>query len=98
MVPRRSASSFGIAMRKPLVKVWAVEEIERFKRLITEGYSVSRCSAALNRPSNSIKNQARKLGFVMRGTRAVKAEQRARIADAEKNLPPGSQRFDGSRI
>jgi hypothetical protein len=84
-------------MRKPIIRSWTAEEISRFKTMVAEGASVARCSAAFNRSIVSIRSQARRLGVEIPGTRLVKAAQKAKIENAERNLPRGSQRFDGSR-
>ena len=84
-------------MRKPIVRGWSTDELERLKQLANAGASVTRCAAAVNRSSASIRSQARKLGIPLAGTRAVRAVQKARISAAERDLPPGSQRFDGRR-
>ena len=85
-------------MRKPLTKAWSDEECARLSAMVLAGASVSRCSAAFNRPTNSVRNQARRLGTPFPGSRAAKAVKMAKIAAAEKSLPPGSQRYDGSRV
>ena len=85
-------------MRKPLTKAWSPEECARLQQLVLSGASVTRCSAAFNRPTNSVRNQARRLGTPFPGTRATKAIKMAKITAAEKHLPPGTQRYDGSRV
>jgi hypothetical protein len=84
-------------MRKPIVKGWKEEEIARLKEIADSGASITRCAASLNRSTISIRNQARKLGLVFEGIRKTRSLQRAKIAAAERTLPPGCQRFDGSR-
>ncbi|CAN5261070.1 hypothetical protein BH11PSE4_BH11PSE4_24690 [soil metagenome] len=85
-------------MRKPLTKAWTDEECARLIDMVKAGASVSRCSAAFNRPTNSVRNQARRLGTPFPGSRATKAIKMAKINAAEKHLPPGAQRYDGSRV
>jgi hypothetical protein len=85
-------------MRKPLTKAWSEEECTRLQQMVLAGASVSRCSAAFNRPTNSVRNQARRLGTPFAGSRATKAVKMAKIAAAEKLLSPGAQRYDGSRV
>jgi hypothetical protein len=85
-------------MRKPLSKAWSDEECARLMQMVRAGASVTRCSAAFDRPTNSVRNQARRLGTPFAGSRANKAAKMAKIAAAEKLLPPGSQRYDGSRV
>jgi hypothetical protein len=85
-------------MRKPITAPWSDEEIIRLRQLISEGASPARCSAALSKPINSITIRARKLGLPLVGKRAAKANYRAKIADAEKQLPRGAQRNDGSYV
>jgi hypothetical protein len=85
-------------MRKPITSPWSDEEVVRLRTLVSEGASPARCSAALNKPINSITIRARKLGLPLIGKRAAKANYRARLADAERALPRGSQRNDGSYV
>jgi hypothetical protein len=85
-------------MRTPLTKAWSVEDCARLIQMVRAGVSVTRCSAAFNRPTNSVRNQARRLGVPFPGARAAKAVKMAKIAAAEKSLPPGAQRYDGSRV
>ncbi len=81
---------------KPLSKQWTESEIARLKELAAKGASTMRCSAALGRSSSSVSKMARTLGFELAGVRAVKASNRQKIAEAEKSLPPGSRRNDGT--
>jgi hypothetical protein len=85
-------------MRRPLTRAWTDEECARLQQMVQSGASVSRCSAAFNRPTNSVRNQARRLGTPFAGSRATKAVKMAKINAAEKSLPPGAQRYDGSRV
>ncbi|MDB5502638.1 MAG: hypothetical protein JWR89_2540 [Tardiphaga sp.] len=82
---------------KPLVRSWCEADLARLRQMVLAGASVSRCSAALNRPTNSVRNQARRMGVPFPGIRAVKATQKMKIAAAERTLSPGSLRYDGSR-
>ena len=85
-------------MRKPITAPWSDDEIIRLRQLVSEGASPARCSAALNKPINSITIRARKLGLPLVGKRAAQAKFRAKLADAEKRLPRGAQRNDGSYV
>jgi hypothetical protein len=85
-------------MRKPITSPWTDNDILRLRQLISEGASAARCSAALNKPISSITIRARKLGLPLIGKRAAKARFRAKLADAEKQLPRGAQRNDGSYV
>ena len=84
-------------MRRLLTKPWSPTDIDQLRRMVENGASLARCSAAFGRPSSSIKVKARALGLVLDGVRIVRARQKAQITAAESNLPRGSQRFDGSR-
>ena len=84
-------------MRRLLTKPWSPTDIDELRRMVENGASVARCSAAFGRPCSSIKVKARALGLVLDGVRIVRARQKAQIAAAESSLPRGSQRFDGSR-
>ncbi|QUS40674.1 hypothetical protein RPMA_18930 [Tardiphaga alba] len=83
---------------KPVVRRWTDEEIEKLKALAAQGASALRCSAALNRSSSSVTKTASKLGVELRGVRAVKADYRQEVEKAERDLPKGSRRNDGSRL
>jgi hypothetical protein len=83
---------------KPIVKSWTEQELVRFRQKVLSGASVTRCSAAFDRPSNSVRNQARRMGIPLVGARLMKAAQKAKIASAESKLPPGSWRYDGTRV
>lgn len=82
---------------KPIVKGWSAADIERLRLMVLAGASVTRCSAALNRPSNAVRNQARRMGTPFPGIRILKAAQKVKIAAAERTLAPGTMRYDGSR-
>lgn len=82
---------------KPIVKSWSAEDIERLRQMVLDGASVTRCSAAFNRPTNSVRNQARRMRIPFVGIRVTKAAQKLKIAAAERMLPPGSLRYDGTR-
>jgi len=79
-----------------IVRQWTSDDIEKLKRLAESGASVMRCSAALGRSSSSVTKTARTLGLQLAGVRAVKATNREKIAAAEKSMPPGSRRNDGT--
>lgn len=83
-------------MRKSITKIWSDEDIARWSRMIDAGASISRCSVALDCPTSSVRIQARKMGKPFPDIRLVKARQRTKIAEAERNLPPGSWRYDGT--
>ena len=83
---------------KPIRKPWTEAELVRFEQMVLAGASVARCSAAFNKPTTSIRNQARRMGLPLVGTRVARATQRAKIAAAESQLPPGSWRNDGTRV
>jgi len=82
---------------KLIVKGWNAADVERLRQMVLAGASVTRCSAALNRPSNAVRNQARRMGVPFPGIRVLKAAQKVKIAAAERTLAPGSLRYDGSR-
>jgi len=82
---------------KPIVKGWLEVDVLRLQALVQAGASVTRCSAALNRPSNAVRNQARRMGMPFPGIRVLKRAQKIKIAAAELTLAPGSLRYDGSR-
>jgi predicted lipid-binding transport protein (Tim44 family) len=84
-------------MRKPIVRAWTDEEIEKLKALLAAGASVTRCSAALNRASTGVRMQARKLGISVKGIRASKRISNAKIAAAE-SLLRGVWRNNGTRM
>lgn len=79
-----------------IIKHWTPEDIDKLKELAGKGASALRCAAALKRNQGSVKKQARALGIVLPGVRAVRATTKARIAEAERDLPRELQRFDGS--
>lgn len=85
-------------MRKPITHPWSDDEIALLKKLIANGVSAPRCSAVFKRPIISIRNKARSLGLKLMGVRETKAKYRAKLAKAERELPPGSWRNDGSRV
>jgi hypothetical protein len=85
-------------MRKLITSPWTDEETSRLKQLVMDGASPARCSAALNKPISSVTIRARKLGLPLVGKRAAKANFRAKLADAERGLPRGAQRNDGSYV
>lgn len=85
-------------MRKLITSPWSDEETNRLKKLVMDGASPARCSAALNKPISSVTIRARKLGLPLVGKRAAKASYRAKLADAERSLPLGAQRNDGSYV
>jgi predicted lipid-binding transport protein (Tim44 family) len=84
-------------MRKPIVRAWTDEEIEKLKALLAAGASVTRCSAALNRASTGVRMQARKLGISVQGIGASKQISNAKIAAAE-SLLHGVWRNNGTRM
>lgn len=81
-----------------LIRQRTAEEMEKLKTLIGAGASAMRCSAALKRNEGSVKKQAKTLGLSVAGGREVAAKARARIAEAEKSLPRGDRKFDGSFV
>lgn len=82
----------------PLTRRWTNEDIAKLKLMAAAGHSATRCAAALKRKVGSVKKQARLLGCELPGVRAVRAEQRTKISDAEKVLPTGARRYDGSVV
>jgi hypothetical protein len=49
-------------MRRPIVSQWTTEEDERLRDLVTQGASIVRAAAALNRSMGKVRHRARKLG------------------------------------
>ncbi|OYU92109.1 MAG: hypothetical protein CFE29_04590 [Bradyrhizobiaceae bacterium PARB1] len=52
---------------------WTEADIERLRKLSSEGASVVRAAAALNRKTGSVRKMARQLGLSLVGTRQAKA-------------------------
>ena len=51
-------------MTKPLLSVpWTAEQDDKLRQVVTQGASVARASAALNRNMSSVRIRARKLGL-----------------------------------
>lgn len=63
-------------MPKPLIRVWTEAEIGRLKRLVEQGATLMRASAALRRNNSSVQKKARELGLHLPGVRAVRADLR----------------------
>lgn len=82
----------------PLVKRWTPEEIEKLRALAIAGASSIKCAAALNRREGAVKRQARILGLNIAGRRATQQGRRVKIEKAERDLPPGKRRYDGSFV
>jgi hypothetical protein len=85
-------------MRRPITRPWSDDDIALVTRLVADGVSASRCSAVLKRPISSVRVKARSLGLKLMGIRETKAKYSAKLAEAERKLPPGSWRNDGSRV
>ena len=83
---------------KPLVRRWTADEIEKLRTLMEKGVSAARCAAALKRSEQSVKKAARLLGGDLAGVRAIRARSRQAIAAAERDLPPGARRNNGTFV
>jgi len=68
--------------RRPIRSPWTPELDERLKVLAAQNATAVRASAALNKPINSVRIRARKLGLSFPGIRETKAKIRA-LAEAE---------------
>jgi len=58
--------------RSPLSSPWSPEQDERLTQLATKGATALRAAAALNRPLQSVRIRARKLGLSLPGVREVR--------------------------
>jgi hypothetical protein len=58
--------------RPPLSSPWSPEQDERLTRLADQGATALRAAAALNRPLQSVRIRARKLGLSLPGVREVR--------------------------
>lgn len=83
---------------KPVVRRWTAEEFDRLKKLAADGASVMRCAAALNRSGHSVTKAARTLGFELKGMRTMKVAHKRQIEEAERSLPIGARRNDGTYV
>lgn len=63
--------------RRPLSRVWTEDDLAKLLRLSEAGATLMRASAALDRPSSSVQQKARELGFKLPGLRDVRSDLRA---------------------
>jgi GcrA cell cycle regulator len=81
-----------------LVRRWTNEDLLKLKAMAAAGASAMKIAAALRRKVSSVKKYARDLGIELPGMRDVRNNQRSKISAAEKDLPSGAQRYDGSFV
>ncbi|SFM26801.1 hypothetical protein SAMN03159423_0299 [Bradyrhizobium sp. NFR13] len=67
-----------MSSRHPITRAWLDSDLEKLRELHLAGASLLRASAALNRPSASVKKRARELGLHFAGVREVRREIHAR--------------------
>jgi hypothetical protein len=73
-------------MKNPLIKRWTDDDVALLKKLAQEGATLMRASAALGRPSISVRKKARQLGLELPGVRTVRANLRnAGAIESRKN-------------
>lgn len=67
-----------MSSRHPITRAWSDSDLERLRELHLAGATLLRASAALKRPSASVKKRARELGLHFAGVRDVRREIHAR--------------------
>jgi hypothetical protein len=67
-----------MSYRAPITRLWLKPDVEKLKKLHSEGATLMRASAAMKRPMGSVKKRARELGLHFAGVREVRREINAR--------------------
>jgi hypothetical protein len=79
-------------MRRSRKQAWTPEQLERLSRLISEGASAVRASAALKRTIVAVQTKANSLGTPFPLMRKVKAERLAReMSERNRTASAASQ-------
>jgi hypothetical protein len=78
-----SARNLGARqMSRVTNRSWTPEQIERLRRFVREGVSPARASVVLKRTRESVQNKARNVGSPFPHQQALRAQRRAREAEA----------------